>query len=289
MSNSSITVFADPLGPKARARVLASTAVGAVVVAGILYVAYRRFADRGQLEADLWRPLLSWAAVKFFLVGLRNTLAVAAVAMVLASAAGFVLALGRLSQLRVLRLVASAWVEFFRGIPLVLLILFCFFGLPRYGIDLTRFWYLVMGLTLYNSAVIAEIIRAGILSLDRGQREAAMAVGLRHSQAMWIVILPQALRRMIPALVSQLVTLLKDTSLGVVISYEELLRRAQIVGQLQANPLQALLVAAALYIAVNFSLSMVARWLEGRQGRVKKAAPAGPITVSGVDDMTTPR
>jgi glutamate transport system permease protein len=283
--SATLTTFADPLGPRGRRRVAIATVAAGLVLAAGVYVAGRRLDSRGQFDGDLWRPLLTWEAFKFLLIGLRSTVHAALTAMVLAFAVGFILAMGRLTHSRIVRIVATTWIEFFRGIPLLLLILFCFFGLPRYGIELGRFWFLVLALVLYNSAVLAEIIRAGILSLDKGQSEAATAVGLRYGQSMRLVILPQALRRMIPALVSQMVTLLKDTSLGIIISFEELLRRSQIVGQLQANPLQAFVIAALMYIAVNFSLSMVARWLERRQARSKKIAAAAPITVAGIDPL----
>jgi len=129
-----------------------------------------------------------------------------------------------LSRRRWLSLPAGAWVELFRGLPLLLLILFIFLGLPAAGVTVSTFWALVAGLTLYNSAVIGEIFRAGILSLPRGQTEAAYAIGLRRGQTLRLILIPQAVRRMLPALISQLVTLLKDTSLGFVIAYAELLR-----------------------------------------------------------------
>ena len=130
---------------------------------------------------------------------------------------------------------------------------------------LTIFWYVVLALVAYNGAVLGEIFRAGILSLDPGQTEAAYAVGLGYWQAMFLVVVPQAARRMIPAIVSQLVTLLKDTSLGFVITYEEFLRRGEITGEFCKNLLQTYIVVALLYIVVNFTLSQTARRLEVRQ------------------------
>jgi glutamate transport system permease protein len=162
---------------------------------------------------------------------------------------------------------AAAFMEFFRGVPLVLLVFFTFFALPKYGIKMTNYRALVLALALYNGAMLGEIFRAGILSLDRGQSEAAYAIGLTYWQAMFIVVVPQAARRMLPAIVSQLVTLLKDTSLGFAITYEELLRRSRSTGEYFHNPLQVLVVVALVYIAVNFTLSRVAQRLETRQRR----------------------
>jgi glutamate transport system permease protein len=141
----------------------------------------------------------------------------------------------------------------------------------------------VLALVVYNGAVLGEIFRAGILSLDRGQREAAAALGLTYWQVMFLVLIPQAARRMIPAVVSQLVTLLKDTSLGFVISFDELLRRGEQTGEFYSNPLHAVTAVAILYIAVNFTLSRIARRLEVRQRRRLKAAA---VVVTGVEDLT---
>jgi glutamate transport system permease protein len=256
---------------------VASVVSGAGLV-GLAYVVVSRLIDSGQLHARLWTPLLEPGTIRFLLGGLANTAKAAAVAMVLSVAVGIVLALGRLARSLPLRVVAGTYVEFFRAVPLILLILFCGIGLPRYGVDLGVFWFLVLGLTIYNGAVLGEIFRAGVMSLDRGQHEAASAVGLTYRQSMALVVLPQAARRMLPAIVSQLVTLLKDTSLGVVITYEELLRRGRIAGEFSHNLLQSLLVVAVVYILVNTALSSVARRLEARQRRRYRA---GPIQVLG--------
>jgi glutamate transport system permease protein len=276
-------MLADALGPRGRRRVrLVSVAAGALIAA-VLFVAMRRLTDKGQLDAALWEPLTQGAVIRFLLNGLLATLQVASVAMVLAMVIGMVLALGRLARTPAIRLVAGAYVEFFRGFPLLLLVLFAGLALPKYGLDLPVFWYLVLALVVYNSAILGEIFRAGILSLDKGQTEAAHALGFSYWQAMLIVVVPQAARRMVPAIVSQLITLLKDTSLGFVIAFPELLRRARNTGEFFQNPLQTLFFAALLYIAVNLVLSRVARRLEVRQ---RRRYGAGPITVAGAEDLT---
>jgi glutamate transport system permease protein len=268
----------DALGPRGRRTTRIVSAVSAVALVAIVGLALSRLSDKGQLDAAKWRPFTQWSVMKFFLIGLRTTIEVALVSMVGAMAIGAVMALARLSRTRPVRWVAVAYIEFFRGVPLVLLIFFCALGLPRYGVRLSLFWYLVLGLTVYNSAVLAEIFRAGILSLDRGQTEAAYSLGMGYWQSMLLVIVPQAARRMIPAIVSQLVTLLKDTSLGAAIAFEELLRRSRINGEFFQNKLQSLFVAAVLYIVINFALSRLASRLEVRQRRRYKA---GAINVAG--------
>ncbi len=273
---------ADALGPRGRRLTLVFSIVSAVLLAAATVVAVTRLADRGQLDAERWEPFTQWPVIRFFLLGLVTTLKVAAIAMAGAMVVGALMALARLSRTRPVRWLAAAYVEFFRGVPLVLLVFFAYLGLPRYGIDVSAFAALTAALVIYNGAVMGEIFRAGILSLDRGQSEAAYSLGMGYWQAMMLVVVPQAVRRMIPAIVSQLVTLLKDTSLGAAIGYEELLRRARITGEFFQNTLQALVVAAALYIVVNFTLSRLARRLEARQRRRYRA---GSIQVGGVEDL----
>ncbi len=272
----------DALGPRARRITRLASAVSAVVIVGFVVVALSRLADRGQLDESRWEPFTQWPVQRFFLQGLRATVEAAVVSMIGAIIVGALMALARLSRTPPLRWLATAYVEFFRGVPLILLIFFSAFGLPAYGIELSVFWYLALGLIIYNGAVLGEIFRAGILSLDRGQSEAAYSLGMTYWQSMLLVVIPQAARRMIPAIVSQLVTLLKDTSLGAAVTYFELLRRARVNGEFFQNPLQSLFVAAVLYIIVNFTLSRLARWLEVRQRRRYRS---GAIAVTGVEDL----
>jgi glutamate transport system permease protein len=275
-------VLADALGPRGRRRVAIATAVSAVVLAALAVVAVRRLDSRGQLEWERWEPLTQWSVLKFLLGGLANTVKAAALGMVLAVTLGAALALLRLSRVAVVRWLTTAWVEFFRGFPLLLLIFFTFFALPKYDVNLSPYTSLVIALTLYNGAQLGEIFRAGILSLDKGQTEAGYAVGLSYWSVMGNVVVPQAARRMVPAIVSQLITLLKDTSLAFVITYEELLRRGRILGEFEGNLLQAYIAVAVLYIAVNFALSRIARRLEVRQ---RRRLGAGAIGVVGGEDL----
>ncbi len=282
MRAESAAFLGDDLGPRGRRRVLGATAVSVVAIAAVVAVAVMRFADKGQFGAALWRPLTEWSSIRFLLGGFVNTLKAAAAAMVLAMVVGTVMALTRLGRRRWVRWPAVGYVEFFRAVPLLLLIFFAYLGLPAVGVNLSSFQALVLGLTIYNGAVLGEIFRAGILSLDRGQGEAASAIGLTHRQAMSLVILPQAARRMAPAIVSQLITLLKDTALGALILYDDALRRAEGIGAFYNNRLQAFMFVAVCYIAVNLFLSRVANRLERRQQR---RLGAGRIEVTGVEDL----
>jgi glutamate transport system permease protein len=275
-------VLADALGPKARRRVLVASVVALVAVVALVYAAYKRLDENGQLDKEYWRPFTTWPVAKFFLIGLLNTAKVAATAMGIALVIGGSLALARLARNRPVRWAASLYVQFFRALPLYVLILFCGFGLPRLDVRFDTFWYLVIALTIYNSSILAEIFRAGILSLDRGQSEAAYSIGLGYWQAMAFVVVPQAVRRMVPAIVSQLVTLLKDTSLGSLIFYEELLRRGRINAEFTQQTLPSLVLVTVFYIAVNSTLSLVATRLEARQ---RRRYGAGRIDVAGLEDL----
>lgn len=274
-------LLADALGPRGRRRTLAASIVAGIVVLVLLAVVVRRFQAEGELDGELWSPLLDTGTLEFLWGGLLNTLKLAAAAMAIALALGGALALGRLARSVPIRWAAGVVVEFFRGFPLLLLLLFSVFGLRALGYDLPLFWSVAIALAVYNGAVLAEIFRAGILSLDRGQGEAAQVVGLTYWQGMAHVILPQALRRMIPAIVSQLVTLLKDTSLAYFVQYTELLRRAQLTGNFDRNLLQVSIAVALVYIFVNFCLGRVARRLEVRQ---RRRLGAGAISVAGAPE-----
>ncbi|HJU00271.1 MAG TPA: amino acid ABC transporter permease [Actinomycetes bacterium] len=262
-------VLYDAAGPRGRRRILVGSIAGGLLVALVIGLAVARLASKGVFEAERWQVLTRRDLLELLGQGLAATLRAAALAMVLAMAVGGLLAVARLSRRRWLAAAAGAWVELFRGLPLLLLILFLFLGLPAAGITISTFWALVGGLTLYNSAVIGEIFRAGILSLPLGQTEAAYAIGLRRGQTLRLVLIPQAVRRMLPALISQLVTLLKDTSLGFVIAYAELLRVGRNAVEFLGGPysIPVYTAIAVVYIAVNASLSFLARWLDRRTRR----------------------
>lgn len=263
-------VLYDVQGPKARRRVLIASLVGVVVLLGLIALAAVRLAENGQFEYEKYEPFFNEPALyeRLFLEGLKNTLIAAAYSLVLALVLGTLLAFGRLSHRWFVRVPAVAVIEFFRGVPLLLLILGLFLAYPAVtGSQLPALWALVIGLTLYNGAVIAEIIRAGVLSIPKGQSEASLAMGLGRGQTLRLILLPQAVRVMLPALVSQLVVLLKDTSLGFVIGYAELLRIGGRLVQTLDNPIQLYLFVALIYIVINSLLSALAGYLESRQRR----------------------
>ena len=269
-------VLYDVPGPAARRRSRVQSLVGLGLVAVLAVLVGLRLASQGQLDGERWSVLGNPDVQQVLLDGLVGTLKAAAVAALLSVVAGVLLAVGRLSSSAVVRGAVRAWVELFRGLPLLLVIFFLYLGGPSVGINSSAFWSLVIGLTLYNSAVIAEIVRAGVLSLPRGQREGALAVGLTPGQAMRFVLLPQAFRVMLPSLISQVVVLLKDTSLGFIIAYEELLRTGRNVVEFLggAYSLPVYVAVSLVYIALNLALSTVAKRLDRRQGRSRAGATA---------------
>jgi len=281
-AKATASVLYDHPGPRARRRNAILTVVFGLILLVLLWYVYQRFADRGQWAAEKWRPFTTervW--VKFILPGLWGTLTAAATAMVFALVFGIIFAVGRLSHRWWIRVPAGAVVEFFRAVPLLLMILFLFFGLPYVlGRPVEQFWAVVVGLTLYNGSVLAEAFRAGIRAVPTGQSEAAFAVGMRRGQVMRFILMPQATRSMLPVIVSQLVVLLKDTALGYIISYPELLEYG--VNQLApnfGNVVAAAIVIAAIYIVINTLLTQLAGWLE--RWTARRGARGAPDTHAG--------
>ena len=267
-------VLGDDLGPRGWRRVFIATAVSVVVVALAAVWMVKRFDDKGQLEWKLWESVFTGSTFRFLLTGVRNTLTVSLVAMALALALGALGAFGRLDSNRVVRGISIAVIELLRATPLVLLIYFAGVAVPRYAFELSSYRYLVIALALYNGSVIAEVFRAGIRALGAGQMEAGLAIGLTEKQTLRLVLFPQAVRTMVPAIINQLVTLLKDSSLGALVllpAVDDLLRRGRQIGEFNRNPLQALLVTGLVYVLINFALSSIARRIETRQSRRQQA------------------
>ncbi|MFC6881088.1 MULTISPECIES: amino acid ABC transporter permease [Actinomadura] len=300
------TVLFDAPGPRARARHRVLTAVSGLVLLGLIALLVMRLNDKGQFAKELWDPFLKADVWKnLILPGLWNTLKAAALASVLSLLFGVVFGLGRLSDHWWIRIPAGAVVEFFRAIPLLILIFLAFF-LPNkispvvaespfgtfqrvlvdnffsiFGVEINAgtivvpaFAAVVFGLVMYNGSVLAEVVRAGVLSIPKGQSEAAYSIGLRKNGVMRLILLPQAVTVMMPAIVSQLVVVLKDTALGFIIAYAELLQAGfkQVPANYHNNIIQAGIVVGIIYIAINMSISRIATWLEARSRRSRKTA-----------------
>lgn len=268
------SVLFDVPGPQARRRALVGTVVAAVLAAALLAVVLWKLNSEGEFEAELWEDLGQSNIARAIWMGLVATLSAAASAVVLSILFGGLLAVARLSDHRVVRLPAAVVIEFFRAIPLLLLIVFLFLSLSE---TIGTYWSLVLALMLYNGSVLAEVFRAGIEAVPRGQSEAAYAVGMRKSQVMSSVLLPQAVAIMLPAIISQCVVVLKDTALGVIIAYGELVYQGRLIAEFVNHTIVPLLLIAVIFIAINYSLSRLAVWLErrlARRGRSSVSRPA---------------
>lgn len=270
------TVLYDAPGPNAVRRNYIYTAltVVAVVLAG--WWVLDNLAANGQLEARRWTPFLqgnTWTT--YILPGLWGTIKAAVVSIVFAIVFGVVFGLGRLAPSKLVRGICAVVVECFRAIPVLLLMIFLYQVLAVYRLvppkDLA-FWAVVIALTLYNGSVIAEILRAGIKALPRGQTEAAQALGLSHWQTMGRILLPQSVAAMLPALISQMVIALKDSALGYQIGYVEVVRSGTQVASANQNYLPSLIVVAIIMILINYGLTMLATRVERqlRAGRARR-------------------
>ena len=287
---SAQSVLFDAPGPRARRRILLGNLVGAVIVAGVAALVLLRFVDKGQLDPTLWLHAVdadAWAY--YYWPGFLATVRAAALAIVGAMVFGLLFGVGRLSSHLLVRTVCGTIVEFFRAVPVLLMMVFFWLLLARGGVENSSFWGVVIALVLYNGSVVAELVRSGVHGLPTGQREAALSVGLSRGQSLRSVEVPQAIVAMLPALVSQLVVVLKDSALGAIISYSELLQHARRLGSGEGNVLQALTVAAVLFILINYSLSKLAERLSRTMRRTSGragATAAGPGAAVGAGVTT---
>jgi glutamate transport system permease protein len=261
-----------------------------LALAAVVVLVIAKLNAKGQLTAAKWEPFTTanlWRT--YILPGAQGTLTAAACSIALALALGVALGVGRLSPSRGIRWASATLVELLRAVPVLIMMIFAYFLYALYDVFPSRQLALagvVTGLTLYNSAVIAEIVRAGVNALPRGQREAAAALGLRSGQIMRLILLPQAIAAMMPALVSQLVVVLKDTAIGYQITFVELVRQGTVVGSRYGNYLPALMVIAVLMIAANVTLSWVAVRLERRLRRSRRSA-AAPAAARAAAEVKT--
>jgi len=286
----SASVLFDAPGPRARRRHAVLAAVGLVVALGILVLVVLKMKDANQLEGSLWKPFVTDRAVwrDYLVPGLLGTFKAAAISIVLAGVFGVLFGVGRLSSVAPLRWFCGVVVEFFRAVPVLLMMIFAYFGLYARGTffsaETAPLAAVVTGLTLYNGSVIAELVRSGVFSLPKGQSEAGLSVGLTRSQVMRSIQLPQALTAMLPALIGQFVVILKDSALGYQVTYLELLNWSKTLGSAFANTVPAYLVAAVLFIVINYALTVLASRVQRRLSRRGRAVVGGGGPVTG----TTP-
>ncbi|MCE5289939.1 MAG: amino acid ABC transporter permease [Nocardiaceae bacterium] len=280
-------VLYDAPGPRARARNLVLSVVTAAGIAWVAYFVYTSLDAKGQLTAAKWSPFLeSTTWTTYILPGIQGTLTAAALSISMALVLGAVLGISRLSDHRSIRWIAGGITELFRAVPVLILLIFIYQLYAQYGLVQSKYYALaavVTGLTLYNGAVIAEIVRAGINSLPRGQTEAAKALGMRKNEVMRLILLPQAVTAMLPAILSQMVVALKDSALGYLIGLVELVRAGTQIGSFYRNYLPSLIVVAIIMILLNSTLTVIATRLEKRL-RSRGRLPKAPIRAWQVPD-----
>lgn len=292
---SAQSVLFDAPGPKARRRHAILAVVGAVLALVAFYVVIRKMQTANQLQGYMWEPFLTDRSVwrDYLLKGLWGTIKAALISIVFAAVFGLVFGVGRLSTIAPVRWVSSVVVEFFRAVPVLIMMIFAFGVYTRNGVfanDVNPLAAVVTALTLYNGAVIAELVRSGVHSLPKGQGEAGLAVGLTTGQVLRSIQLPQALTAMLPALIGQFVTILKDSALGTAITYTELLTWSKTLGSAFTNTVPAYIVAAILFITMNYLLSRLAVLVEKRLNRRGKTAggavAAAPLPGGAPADAT---
>ncbi|MFF3325141.1 amino acid ABC transporter permease [Streptomyces sp. NPDC002889] len=288
------TVLYDTPGPRAKRRNVLLTVVFLIALAALIWWVIESLAAKNQLEWVKWEPFFtdSRAWSTYLWPGLKNTLVAAFLAMIIALPLGAVFGIARLSDHGWVRGIAGTVVEFFRAIPVLILMLFANAAYSEFtdvSPETRPLYAVVTGLVLYNASVLAEIVRAGILSLPRGQTDAAKAIGMRKGQSMRYVLLPQSVTAMLPAIVSQLVVIVKDTALGgALLGFSELLASVRpMSANYGANTIASFTVVAVIFVVLNFALTTFAGRLERRLRRGKKSTGA-VVGVDAVEELATP-
>ncbi|GAA3434684.1 amino acid ABC transporter permease [Kutzneria kofuensis] len=283
------SVLYDAPGPKAKVRNTVYSVVFLVVLAAAAWFVLAALGNKDQLTAKMWSPFVDGGTwTEYLIPGLGTTLLAAVLAIVIALPVGAIFGIARLSEHVWIRVPAGVLVELFRAIPVLMLMLFSNFFYVWYtdiDSDIRPLFAVVTGLVLYNGSVLAEVFRAGISSLPRGQSEAAYALGLRKTQTMLTILLPQAVTVMLPAIVSQLVVVVKDTALGsTILSFSDLLSNYRILSANYGNTIPTLIVIGVIYVVVNMVVTRLAAMLERRMSRRGRstARPEGPASTTAV-------
>ncbi len=281
------SVLYDVPGPRARARNRILGVLTIVVVAAILGFVIWRFFETGQFSAEKWYVFSFSIVWVNFAKATLATLSAFAAAAVGSLILGFILGVGRLSDHSWVRIPVTWIIEVLRAIPVLVFMLLLYYGLPVIGIKMESYWAVVIALVAYNGSVLAEVVRAGVESLPRGQKEAGYAIGLRKSGVMMLILLPQAIRAMLPVIISQLVVTLKDTALGFIITYPELLYYAKLLGsdaRYDSPLIPAALIAGAIYVTLCLILSYIAFLVQRGVKRSPKVQGGAPLPTG--DEVT---
>ena len=251
-------------GPKTRRRTRIVTFISLILVALGIALIVRQFYVTGQLDPKYWSFFLKPTTWTYLASGFVGTFKVAFTAGIIALILGVIFMLGRTAHNVVVSTIFRAIIDFFRGVPSLLLIYFFYLALPQYGFRIPAFWMITMPVALAASGVLAEVFRAGVNAVPKGQTEAALSIGLTPSQTMFKIVLPQALKIVVPSLISQLVVVVKDTTVAYVVSYPDLMQNARVLITTHDALLQVYFVVAILYIIVNFAINQLSIYMARR-------------------------
>lgn len=247
----------EPPGPKTRKRMLAITILCLVIFVTFIFLIIRQFAVTGQLDARYWSFFGRMTTWKFIGNGLAGTLQAALTAGIVTFIAGFFMMLARISKYRLLRVVSTVLIEFTRGVPALLFIYFFFLVVPQFGIKLSPLWKIAAPVAISASGVVAEVFRSGVNAVPKGQKEAAMSLGMRDFTVFLKIVFPQAIRYVIPALISELVIVVKDTTFAYVVNFPDLMQNARVLISNYDAMLSVYLLIACIYIAVNYLINKI--------------------------------
>lgn len=253
-------------GPRTRRRVRIATAASLILVVAALAAIGYRFYITGQFAPRYWTFFAKATTWKFLLQGFAGTVRVALTAGAIALALGLLLMLGRISHLKVLSAVCRVITEFFRSLPSLLLIYFFFLVVPQYGIKMSSFWMLTLPVALAAAGVLAEVFRAGVNAMPKGQIEAALSLGMSPLRTTFKIVLPQAIRFVIPSLISQLVVVVKDTTVAYVVSYPDLMQNARVLITNYDALVSVYFTIAIIYILINYAINQASIYVSHRLG-----------------------
>ena len=256
----------EPPGPRTRRRTAIVTMLSLAVIALVLVLVVLRFYEAGQLAPEKWDYFLKGTTWSYLWRGLVGTFQVALSAGAIAIVLGIALMFGRISRIKVLSVASRVVIDFFRGVPSLLLIYFFFLVLPNYGFKIPAFWMITLPVALAASGVLAEVFRAGMNAVPKGQTEAALSIGMRPLAVKLKIVLPQALRIVVPSLISQLVVVVKDTTVAYVVSFPDFMQQARVVIATYDALLPVYFVVAIVYILINYALNELAIYVARRSG-----------------------
>ena len=255
----------EPPGPKMRKKIVLATIISLAALAALVVVIIRQFYITGQLDARYWSFFTRATTWKFLGRGLVGTLEASVVAGIVAFAAGFLLMLGRISSVKVVRGISIALIEFTRGVPTLLLIYFFFLVAPQFGLKLPPLWKIAAPVAISACGVVAEVLRSGVNAVPKGQREAALSLGMRNGKVFFKIVFPQAIRYVVPSLISELVIVVNDTTFAYVVNFPDLLQNARVLITNYDELLSVYLLIAVIYIIINYLLNKASAMVAKRR------------------------